>query len=405
MKKILLLPILLFFGSFAFAAHITGGEMFYRLDTVIGNNYTYTITLKLYRDCNSTGAPLDQFAPIAIYNNNGNATPVWSQSIQQTSFDRQKLGSPSPCIQNPPPVCYEIGFYTFTVTLPGVPQGYTVAYQRCCRIAGINNLIGSSGVGSTYTAIIPGTNSRPDAPKNSSARFSGVDTVITCANNAFCYDFGAIDPDAGDSLSYSFCNAYVGGSQTIPSPNPPGPPSSYISVPYAFPFSADEPLGTAVTLNPRTGLMCGIAPPAGIYVVTVCVSEWRQGVLIATQRKDLQIKVGDCNVAKALPAVFDINGIKLVPGVSGCKSYTYSFANDIPPNPLIHTYYWELSDGATYTTANPTHTFNDTGLYTIKLVINRGEDCRDSLTTTLRIYPGFFPGFTNAGICVNKDIQ
>jgi len=408
MKKLLLLLILAFPSAFAFAAHITGGEMYYTLVGPATGGIRYRITLKLYRDCNSSGAPLDPSVPISIFNNSAPFNSVYSQSVTQTSFVKQNLSAPNPCIQNPPPVCYETGFYTFEVTLPATATGYVVTYQRCCRIAGINNLIGSSAAGATYTAIIPGTNSLPTAPSNNSARFIGIDTVITCANNTFCYDFSATDPD-GDSLSYNFSNAFLGGSQQTPAPNPPSAPVAaggvYSSVNYSGSFSGSSPLGSQVTINPQTGLMCGVAPAPGIYVVTVSVNEYRQGVLIATQRKDLQIKVGDCNIAKSVPAVFDINGIRLQPGVSGCKSFTYTFANDIPPNPLITSYYWEVSDGATYTTSSPTHTFQDTGFYTVKLVINRGQDCSDSLTTSLRVYPGFFPGFTTVGVCANTTIR
>jgi len=272
MKRLLLLITALFGWLLNFAAHITGGEMFYTLVSSSGGNYTYQVTLKLYRDCNSSGAPLDPSVPISIFNNATNAS-VWAQTVPQTSFVTQNLSSPSPCIQNPPPVCYQTGYYTFTVTLPASSAGYTIAYQRCCRIAGINNLINSSALGATYTATIPGTNSLSTAPSNNSARFFGIDTVITCANNVFCYNFGASDPDAGDSLTYNFCDAYIGGSQGTPAPNPPANPP-YSSVAYSAPFSASSPLGPGVTINSATGLMCGVAPTPGIYVVTVCVNEW-----------------------------------------------------------------------------------------------------------------------------------
>ncbi len=403
MKKIIFFLLACFSFGLSFGAHITGGDMFYTLVSQSGNSYTYSITLKLYRDCNSTGAMLDASAPISIFDNATNAS-VWAQTVPQTQFITENLSSPSPCIQNPPIVCYQVGLYTFTVTLPGIAQGYTVAYQRCCRISGINNLINSSTAGATYTATIPGTGALLSAPANYSAHFTGIDTVIICANNAFCYNFGAFDAD-GDSLTYNFCNAYVGGSQGSPSPNPPQAPP-YNSVPYASPYNASQPLGSGVSINPSTGMVCGIAPAPGIYVVTVCVNEFRNGVLIATQRKDLQIKIGDCNIVQSLPAVFDINGIRIRAEGAGCKSFTYNLENDIPStNPLIHTYYWEFSDGATYTTATPTHTFADTGVYTIKLVINRGEECSDSLSTKIKVYPGFFTGFTRTGYCVNKTIN
>ena len=395
MKKLFLLLTVCFSASFALANHITGGEMFYTLVRQEGSNYIYHVTLKLYRDCYSTGAPLDPAAPIAIFQG---GTKIWNSTIGQSQVIRLNLGSPSKCIQNPPVVCYEVGYYEFdTPPLPAVPEGYTIAYQRCCRIASINNLIGSSSVGATYTAQIPGTALLPNAPANNSAHFVGADTIIICANNSFCYDFGADDPDSrtlGDSLSYSFCNAYEGGSTNDPAPSVPATPP-YYSVPYAAPYNEGAPLGSGVNLDPKTGMLCGIAPPPGIYVVTVCATEWRNGKPIATQRKDLQIKVGDCNVADAA----------LRPEYISCDGFTYNFHNEAPANPLIKTYFWDFGDGTTSAEATPAHTYADTGTYTFKLAINRGEECSDSAISRIKVYPGFFPGFTFSGICQNKPTR
>lgn len=393
MKKLFLWTVISFTAFSAFANHITGGEMYYTLTSQSGNNYTYHVVLKLYRDCNPPpgAADLDPSASISIFNNSTFAS-VWARTVTMTRRVRLNLDSPNPCINNPPAVCYEVGYYEFDVTLPGTAQGYTITYQRCCRIAGINNLIGSNNVGATYTAQIPGTSVLPDAPANNSAQFAGEDRVIVCANNSFIYDFGAKDAD-NDSLSYSFCSAYVGGTANAPAPNPPaGPP--YSNVPYRSPFSASFPLGNKVTLNTRTGLITGIAPATGIYVVTVCVTEYRNGVAIATQRKDLQIKVGNCSSTK--PA--------LDPQYITCDGYNLSFFN-YNNSSLIHTYEWSFGDGNQSTEVTPVHTFADTGIYKIKLVVNRGELCTDSATTLAKVYPGFFPDFTFSGICVNKPTQ
>ena len=184
MKKCLIVLLFLVSAFMSRANHITGGEMYYTLLSQNGNDYTYKITLKLYRDCYAPpgSAQLDPTAAIAIFNN-ATFQQVQSQNVPLTTRVDQNLTSPGPCIQNPPLVCYQVGYYEFTVTLPGTPQGYTVTYQRCCRIVGINNLIGSNSVGATYTAQIPGTNVLPTAPANNSARFLGKDTVIVCANN------------------------------------------------------------------------------------------------------------------------------------------------------------------------------------------------------------------------------
>ena len=392
---------ILSFGLFfcARANHITGGEIFYKLKSQSGNNYTYTVTLKLYRDHFSTGAQLDDAAAIAIYDRltgkfvwDNNRTPITRSFVEFLD-----LISPGPCINNPPTVFYDVGHYQFDVTLPGTANGYIIAYQRCCRIAGINNLLGSSSVGATYVAEIPGTNPLPTAPANNSAHFAGPDTVIVCQHNSFTYSFNAVDAD-GDSLSYSFCDAYVGGSSADPAPERPAAPP-YPTVPYAPPFSASRPMGSRVTIDSKTGMVTGIAPDAGIYVMTVCVYERRNGILIATQRKDLQIKVGDCSIAAA----------NLPPQIVDCESFNSGFSNTGDQS-LIHSYLWTFGDPATgrndsSTLANPTHAYSDTGTYTVTLITNRGELCSDTGTTVVKIYPGFFPGFKSKGICINKPTQ
>lgn len=394
MKKLLLSTVVSLFTFTAFANHITGGEMYYTLTGQSGNNYTYHVVLKLYRDCNAPpeAADLDPSAAISIFNN-ANFSLVLTRNVTMTRRVTLNLDSPNPCINNPPAVCYQVGYYEFDVTLPASTQGYTIAYQRCCRISGINNLIGSNSVGATYTAQIPGTSVLANAPANNSAQFAGEDRVIICANNSFTYDFGAKDAD-GDSLSYSFSPAYTGGTPSAPAPNPPaGPP--YSNVPYNSLYNASFPLGSKVTLNTRTGLVTGIAPAPGIYVVTVGVTEYRNGIAIATQRKDLQIKVGNCTLTTPV----------LDPQYITCDGFNLTFAN-YNNSPLINTYEWSFGDGSALSTeAMPAHTFADTGAYKIKLVVNRGELCSDSATTIAKVYPGFFPDFTVNGICVNKPSQ
>jgi gliding motility-associated-like protein len=378
------------------ANHITGGEIFYKLKSQSGNNYTYTVTLKLYRDHFSTGAQLDDVAPIAIFDRLTGAM-IWNSTIPRKFVEFLDLISPGPCINNPPIVFYDVGHYEFEVTLPGTANGYTIAYQRCCRIAGINNLLGSSSVGATYVAEIPGTNPLATAPANSSAHFVGPDTVIVCQHNSFTYSFNAVDAD-GDSLAYSFCDAFVGGSSAAPAPDPPAAPP-YPNVPYASPFSGSRPMGAGVTIDRKTGLVTGIAPDAGIYVMTVCVYEYRNGRLIATQRKDLQIKVGDCSIAAA----------NLPPQTVNCLNFTSGFGNSGDQS-LIHSYLWTFGDPVTGNNdtskvANPTHVYSDTGTYTVTLITNRGELCSDTGTTVVKMYPGFVPGFKSTGICINKPTQ
>lgn len=396
MKKILFsLIIFTCFTISSLASHITGGEMYYTLVSQSGNNYTYQVTLKLFRDPGS-GAGLDASAAIAIFDKGTNVLVV-NQLVPMTSQTTITLTNPGACIVNPPIVSYNVGFYTFNITLPGTLNGYLIAYQRCCRVATLANVTGSGNIGATYTAEIPGSEPISSAPANNSAHFLGQDTVVICSGYNFSYNFSAVDPD-GDLLTYSFCNAYIGGASGSPAPNPPASPP-YSAVPYTSPYTSSFPMGPDVNINSTTGVISGIAPAAGTYVVTVCIQEKRNGVVIATQRKDLQIKVADCDIAT----------VTLEPnGYIDCNDYTMSFSN-LSPSSLINNYFWDFGDLTTLADtshlAAPTYTYPDTGVYTIKIVANRNQPCSDSTTAKVRVYPGFVADFTYTGTCINSPVQ
>ena len=139
-KTFALLLLLAGFSNTSFARHIAGGEMSYEyLGTTASNLLRYRITLRLYRDCQSTGAQLDNIAAITIYNV-GNNSPFQNLSVPLGRVDVIQLTTPGPCIDNPPIVCYQVGVYTHEVELPKTSGGYSISYQRCCRIDNITNV-------------------------------------------------------------------------------------------------------------------------------------------------------------------------------------------------------------------------------------------------------------------------
>ncbi|MBI3138786.1 MAG: gliding motility-associated C-terminal domain-containing protein [Sphingobacteriales bacterium] len=385
------------------ASHITGGEMFYTYGGLSGGLHRYHVVLKLYQRCNS-GRQFPDPAIISVFDktNNNRVIDIFATIGTQETIS---ITNPDPCISNPPPVCYEVAYYNFTVNLPSSLSGYVMASQVNFRINGINNLEpGYSNIGALYTADIPGRGYSAADPVNTSAFFTGSDLVIVCANNDFRYSFAAFDPD-GDQLRYSFCSAYAstggfggggGGGGGAGNASPPDPPP-FPEVPYNTPgFSNAQPFGVDVQIDPNSGLLTGIAPEAGIYVVTVCVQEIRGGRVIATQRKDIQINVGDCNIAAA----------SLKPEYLLCKNtQTLTLANQ-SNSPLIVTTNWEIKDAnnnIVFSSADPviTYTFPAPGIYAVKLVINRFQTCSDSTSSVIRVFPGFRPGFTSTGICIN----
>src|SRR5678815_5739273 len=100
------------------ANHITGGQIYYTLKSQSGDNYTYSVSLLLYRDSLSTGAQLDQSAAIGIYDR-GTGALIDSRTIGLSFIEVLHLHSPGPCINHPPTVIYQLGHYTFDSTLKG----------------------------------------------------------------------------------------------------------------------------------------------------------------------------------------------------------------------------------------------------------------------------------------------
>lgn len=302
-----------------------------------------------------------------------------------------------PCITGIPIRCYQISNYEVIVELTPNPNGYIITKQRCCRIAGINNIIGSNNVGATYTIRIPGTETIPTGYQNTSPQFIFNDTVVVCGGSNFAMSFQATDAD-GDSLSYSFIDAYDGASAGAPSPSPASTPP-YNNVPYAFPYTGLQPLGSGVTIDPVTGLISGTAPTPGIYVICVLVREYRNGILFAESRKELHLNVASCFPLTANPNFVPIT----------CDGFTVNFSQSSSGNP--NTFLWDFGDplsGAANTSnlPNPVHTFSDTGVYNVKLLVSISGQCSDSITKPIKVYPGFLPGFlTSPALCVGVPIQ
>jgi len=397
MKKWYVILIYLLFAQVAKADHITGGEMYYTYIGFSNGLHQYNVTLKFYMRCNS-GRSFNNPTIVSIFDKATNAR-VGDVSVPLTSQQSISITNPDPCITNPPPVCYDVGFYQFTISVPSSAQGYVLASQANFRISGISNLTpGYAQIGATYTAEIPGTSPVEKGPENNSARFVGSDLVVVCANNNFSYSFAAEDED-GDQLRYSLCNAYRSSVTTggnVPNPTMPPP---FQEVPYSSSFSGNSPLG-APKINASTGLISGIAPNAGVYIVTVCVEEIRNGKVIATQRKDLQLNIAPCTVASAL----------LQDDYMLCRNSKTLTANNLSTSPLIQTQDWEILDQNNSVIHSfrgnvLNYTFTDIGKYFVKLVINRNGSCKDSSMSPVFVFPGFKPDFRIEGICFNRPTE
>lgn len=372
----------------AFAHHIIGGVMYYDDAGSDGRgNHRYVVHLLLYRGCepiDNNHADLDQYVYFTIFNKDKGNALYGTVSVTLNRREFRSDQHVDPCIVNPPTPCYQIGHYDITISLPVNQNGYVVAYQRCCR----NDLIVNAYLpsdGATYFVELPGQVT--GVVGDNSPRFDREEAILICANSKFSYDYSARDPD-GDSLSYTFATAYEGGSLNDVSPSVADPPP-YRPLSYVAPYSAAFPMGSQVSIDPRTGIISGIAPPAGTYVICVRVNEYRKGKLIGYIFKDFHLDVTDCHrlVTASIPAAFN-----------KCESFTIPFINNSTTG---RSYLWDFGDGSTSTAYQPTHTYADTGTYLVKLKVDPGSACGDSATSIARVYPVLKPDFRFSGQCTS----
>lgn len=403
MKKYCILFILSFLSvKEIFANHTKGGWMYYEyLGPGVNDpaKLRYKIGLNLYIECNST--LIEPTWNFTFFNGSSPFTFLQDVTVAVSpNFSISGCITPScyPCISGVTERCYKIVNYETIVELNASPDGYIVSKQRCCRVTGIINILGESrDYGATFTIKIPGSNTSPTAPFNSSPKFIFNDTAVVCANSPFSINFQASDID-GDSLVYSFVSAYHGGDNGANSNPPTASSPPYTTIPYAFPYSGVLPLGSSVRINSITGAISGIAPPTGEYVICVLVKEYRNGINISESRKELHLETAPCNPLTANPTFAPIT----------CDGFTVTLTEASSGNPS--TFFWDFGDPASgaFNTSNlqiPTHTFSDTGVFNIKLVVSIAGQCIDSVIKPIKVYPGFFPKISVAGQCKNTPIQ
>ena len=373
------------------AAHIIGGVITYEC-TAPGN---YTITMKIYRDCQGGGANFDSSpnsmttGKVTVYRGNTIVTGYGSVVLRAPQVSRI-LPEDNPCLVIPPGVCVEEGIYQFNLDLPVSNQTYTIAYQRCCRNNSITNIVNPESTGATYFVQI---NPESQAVCNSSPVFDDFPPIVICNNDELVYDHSATDTDPNTQLVYSICSPFIGGGtggtgplgteaqRELPngvSPNPDLPPP-YDPVVYVQPFySFEQPLGVDANLriDPNTGILRGRPTAEGQYVVGICVQEFRNGVFMSEIRRDFQFNVGRCEqrvLAEIEADEIIRNGIRFV---RSCGNATVALKNESTDQNFIEEYAWEfLINGTleTFNTRDVTVTFPDEGIYNGQLILNRNN--------------------------------
>ena len=286
----------LLWGDEAHATHAVGGQLTYQC---VGVNQ-YLVTLKFYRDCNGVAAPTNC--------TNGRRFNVKSASCGadfNQCFSLQSVNIITPicpseidrCLDNSGTYGLEEYIFTKLVDLSayagcGNPNDWVFSWSLCCR----NNAITSLSDPGDEDLYLRTEMNRQAVACNNSPTFGNSPAPYYCLGQSVSYNPGAFDVD-GDSLAYEIIQPRGTNNSTIP---------------YSSGYSLPQPIHNtggagAVQLDPLTGTLTCVPDIQQVAVVTYRVREYRNGVLIGTVMRDVQIVVRPCG-ANTAPSASGING-------------------------------------------------------------------------------------------------
>lgn len=298
------LLLIIFCFSPLWSKHILGSDMSYQfLELTQNGTYQYRFKMRLYLDCVNGGATFDDPAQFAIYKS-GMSGSVLVENFTINSPVIKRLNYSTNCDTNfLAQICIDEGTYVFQrefePLLPG--ESYFVVYQRCCRAESLSNIVNSVEVGiSCFVELTRGAM----AAQNSSPVFVPYPFVLLCAHYPMYIEQSATDSE-GDQLFYTFSSPVAGGGNIL---NPPGitdcagavptPPCGPPFEPLAFVtpiYSATHPMGgdPVIEMDENSGIISGTPHTIGQFLVGLSVSEFRNGILLSTTKREITFYVVD----------------------------------------------------------------------------------------------------------------
>lgn len=347
------------------ASHAMGADLTYEC---LGGNQ-YRVRLSFYRDCVGITPSTSVFIPVTStscgQNLNVTLNLLSGYPIEVSPLCAAQLPN-STCSGGSLPGVEQY-VYEGVITLPMACPDWVFSFTECCRNSGITTL---SAPGSE-NLYVSSTLDNINGPCNSSPNFTTLPVPYICQGQPYVYNHGAIDPD-GDSLVYSLVNALN---------------TATTSVAYNGGFSGTTPLSSTppVAINSTNGNL-SITPSAiQIAVVAVQVDEYRNGILIGSTIRDIQVTVLNCtNNAPTIQPLVGLTGgtqvgpysIEICPGTP----LTFSIPGTDPDAGNVLNMTWNNGiTGATFTPATGsspvtgtfswTPTGGDVGLHSLTITL------------------------------------
>ncbi len=174
-----------------------------------------------------------------------------------------------------------LNIYKLSHTYPG-RSTYTMGFEDPNRVGGILNVNWPNSIdikfflSTTITFLDPQFDGT-----NSSAQLLQPPLDIACVGKRFVHNPNAYDPD-GDSLSYELVTPLSSATEVVPN--------------YVFPDKIGPGPNNVIFLNNETGEFLWDSPQLpGDYNIAIKINEWRNGVVISSIIRDMQITVTQCD--------------------------------------------------------------------------------------------------------------
>lgn len=278
------------------ATHIVGGE--FELIHIDGN--VYRLNLILYFDVvNGNPGAFDNFINPWIFRKRDFAkiTELFLPFITKTSVPY----SIQECARGD--LITDRIVYSTTILLDpsdyNDPEGYRIVWERCCRNGTIDNITDPGDSGQKFILDFPPVTRDGNPFVNSSPILFPPLRDYACINQFYFADFAGQDPD-GDSLVYSLANPL--NTVTVPIPEPSPGISFVVNWSPGININNQVPGNHALRID-KDGLLTVVPSQTGLFVFSIKVDEFRDGVKIGETRRDFQMLVLDCPPAGIPPLV------------------------------------------------------------------------------------------------------
>ena len=250
------------------------------------------VTVNLFSDCAATGQQV--YTTLDIQYQSASCTLSGAHAIPLLSGGGIEVptGVYPPCGTT---TCnggnaYGIRKYIYegTITLPQACNDWRLS----CELINRNSIITTVNSANLYSIYLEAFLDNLNYPSNSSPAFGSGPIALTCLNQVVNYNGQAVDPE-NDSLAYAL----------VPAKGSLGPGNPVVTLTYAGSYSASNPLSTVsgTTLSNPGGTLNFIPDQLEVGVVAMVIDEYRNGVLIGSVMRDMQINVQAlCNIVPEL---------------------------------------------------------------------------------------------------------